>query len=204
MLSRIRDHHDREIISQIRGANVYGQNDEELGSVEDAIVNPESGELRYLIVDAGWLHTRRFLVPADQVNAYRGNDDLYVNLSRQQVESLPAFDDACLSSEDAFTNYEHEYRRAWQPRGNVTEIRPSSRLLRLRDRVRESYLETRNRAARTQAGPYPVASYSGALVHPTGVYGVYSDRKDVESTVATLKAEISPAVTFPSFFLIHR
>jgi sporulation protein YlmC with PRC-barrel domain len=167
----LRYYQDREIISQIRGANVYGQDDEKLGSVDDAIVNAESGELRYLIVDAGWLHTRRFLVPADQVNAYRGTDDLYVNLSRGQIESLPAFDDACLSSEDAFTSYEHEYRRAWQPGGNVTEMRPSSRLARLRNRVRDSYLESRKRVSRPQAEPYAAATYSGTRVHPTGVYG---------------------------------
>jgi uncharacterized protein YrrD len=101
----LRDYHDKEIIGQIRGADVYGQEDQKLGSVDDAIVNPESGELRYLIVEAGWLHTRRFVVPADQVNAYRATDDLYVNLSKQQVESLPAFDDAYVSSEDAFTTY---------------------------------------------------------------------------------------------------
>ena len=113
MLSTLRDHQDKDILAAVRGTNVYGTEDTKLGSVEDAIVNAESGELRYLIVNAGWLEKqfRRFAIPADQVYAYRDTDDLYVSQSKSEVEALPAFEDACVASENAFSTYEREYAK---------------------------------------------------------------------------------------------
>lgn len=55
MLSTLRDHQDKDILAAVRGTNVYGTEDTKLGTVEDGIVNAESGELRYLVVNAGWL-----------------------------------------------------------------------------------------------------------------------------------------------------
>jgi len=206
MLSTLRDHQDKDILAAVRGTNVYGTEDTKLGSVEDAIVNAESGELRYLIVNAGWLEKqfRRFAIPADQVYAYRDTDDLYVSLSKSEVEALPAFEDACVASENAFSTYEREYQNAWRPRGDTAHLRPSERLLRLRDRLRNSFRGARSDVAEPEreARKYPPASLSGSVVHPTIVYGVYSDRKDVEKTVSTLKdqgfgsADIS--VVFPN------
>jgi PRC-barrel domain protein/ActD protein len=188
MLSTLTDYQDREISNTIRGTNVYGIADEKLGSVDDAIVAPDSGELRYLIVDAGWLKSRRFVVPADQVYAYGPSDeDLYVNLSKSEVENLPVFDEACLASEDAFTAYEREYNSAWHPRPQTTTERPSEHLLRLRDRIRDFHNGNRGRAAQRETSFHNVAAYSATAVPPTGVYGVYSDRKDVEKTVQVLK-----------------
>jgi len=149
MLSTLRDHQDKDILAAVRGTNVYGTEDTKLGSVEDAIVNAESGELRYLIVNAGWLEKqfRRFAIPADQVYAYRDTDDLYVSLSKSEVEALPAFEDACVASENAFSTYEREYQNAWRPRGDTAHLRPSERLLRLRDRLRNSFRGARSDVA---------------------------------------------------------
>ena len=191
MLSTLRDYQDREITSAIRGTNVYGTSDEKLGSVDTAIIDAASGELRYLLVDAGWLKSRRFVVPADQVYAYGdSDDDLYVNLSKTEVENLPVFDEACLASEDAFTAYEREYQNVWRPRAHTTTERPSKHLLRLRDRIRDFHNGNRARAVQRETSSYGPATYTAtAAVHPTGVYGVYSDRKDVEKTVQALKEQ---------------
>lgn len=184
MLSTLRDYQDREILSAIRGTNVYGTEDTRLGSVEDGVVNAESGHLRYLVVNASWLENRRFAIPADQVYAYHDTDDLYVNLSKAEVEALPAFDEACLSSEDAFTTYEREYQNAWGPRSDAVQ-KPSQRLLRVRDHLRNAFTGARSGAAEARKGT--AATYSGSVLHPTAVYGVYSGLKDVEKTVTTLK-----------------
>jgi sporulation protein YlmC with PRC-barrel domain len=191
MLSTLRDYQDRSILDAIRGTNVYGREDTKLGSVEDGIVNAESGELRYLIVNAGWPEKqfRRFAVPADQVYAYRDTDDLYVNLSKSEAEALPAFEDACVASQDAFTTYEREYQNAWRPRGETAQMRPSQGLLRLRDRVRNAFRGARGDVVEPvrEARKHPTATLSGSEVNPTSVYGVYSDRKDVEKIVSALK-----------------
>jgi hypothetical protein len=123
------------------------------------------------------------------VYAYRDTDDLYLNVSKSEVEALPAFEDACVASEDAFTAYEREYQNAWHPRGDTAHLRPSDRLLRLRDRLRNSFRGARDEVGEPerQSRKYPPASLSGPVVNPTSVYGVFSDRKDVEKTVSTLR-----------------
>jgi ActD protein len=72
----------------------------------------------------------------------------------------------------------------------------------LRSRIRESYTDTRKRTVKGETDPYAVASYAGASVHATGVYGVYSDREDVEKTVSKLKeqsfASGDVSVVFPN------
>jgi sporulation protein YlmC with PRC-barrel domain len=37
----------------IRGSAVYGVNDEKLGKIDDVIFEPNSGDVRYVIVDTG-------------------------------------------------------------------------------------------------------------------------------------------------------
>src|SRR5690348_15265256 len=98
MLRRLSDLQS-DYLTDIRGTNVYGPDEEKLGTVHDALVDDRSGELRYLLVDTGWLRSRRFIVPADQVYAYGNGDDFYANLRRTDVEALPEFrDDALLSN----------------------------------------------------------------------------------------------------------
>lgn len=203
MLNTLREYNDNDISAAIRGANVYGAGDEKLGSVEDAIVNSDSGDLRYLIIDAGWLKSRRFIIPVDQVYGYGDSDDLFSPLSKPEIERLPEFRDECLASEDAFARYDLEYRGAWQPQAQASGLQPSNRLARLRQRIQDAVARRRAVASERTTPDYPPARYSGSVNRrPTGVYGVYSDRKDVENTVSALKdsgfdsADIS--VVFPN------
>jgi len=65
-------------------------------------------------------------------------------------------------------------------------MRRSERLDRLRDRIRNTFTSAHHRSAEIELGGR-TARYSGSVPQPTAVYGVYSDRKDVESTVTALK-----------------
>jgi sporulation protein YlmC with PRC-barrel domain len=189
MLSTLRDYPDKDILTAIRGTTVYGTEDTKLGSVEDAIVDSDSGDVRYLIVKAGWLDSRRFLIPADQVYAYGGTDDeLYVSLSKTDAQTLPEFQDQHLASDEAFTAYQRDYQSAWHSPANASGMKTSPRVLQLKQRIHDAF----SRPAATtrqerKMSTYSVASYSGSTVRPTGVYGVYSDRKDVEKTIGALK-----------------
>jgi len=50
----------------IRGATVYGLEDEKLGEIDDLIFDHSTMEIRYVVVDSGgWLPSRKFLLPAD-------------------------------------------------------------------------------------------------------------------------------------------
>lgn len=75
----------------IRGAHVYGVNDDKLGKIADVIFDHSTGDIRYAVVDTGgWLHSKKFLVPADGLRASVKHDgDFESNLSKQQIESFP-------------------------------------------------------------------------------------------------------------------
>jgi sporulation protein YlmC with PRC-barrel domain len=183
MLRRVREIDDN-YLSEIQGANVYGSDQEKLGTVDDALIDDRSGDLRYLLVNAGWLRSRRFIVPANQVYAFGNDNDLYANLRQRDVETLPEFRDEALTSDEAFARYESDYRHGWRYDADPAQVRPSTRLERLRERLRDGFtrVETRDRS---RVGP---ATYvATGAPRPTGVYGVYADRKDVERTVERLR-----------------
>jgi uncharacterized protein YrrD len=82
MLTTLGNSHNPELATSIRGINVYGPGDEKLGSVDDAIVDAGSGKVRYVVVNAGWLRGRQFVVPVDEI--YEHSDDaLHANLSKK-------------------------------------------------------------------------------------------------------------------------
>ena len=52
-------------IDDIRGAAVYGSDNEKVGEIADVIFDNANGELRYVVIDSGgWLSSERFIVPA--------------------------------------------------------------------------------------------------------------------------------------------
>jgi sporulation protein YlmC with PRC-barrel domain len=104
-----------EASEDIRGAHVYGLNDEKLGKIDDVIFDHSTGDIRYAVVDTGgWLHSKKFLVPAERLRASaRHEDDFEVNLSKEQIESFPAYNESDLETEDKWNNYENRYRAKW-------------------------------------------------------------------------------------------
>jgi len=99
----------------IRGAHLYGLNDEKLGKIDDVIFDHATGEIRYIVVDTGgWLSTKKFLVPAQSVRVSgQHKDDFEVGLSKQQIESFPPYDESNLDSEERWNDYEGRYRAKW-------------------------------------------------------------------------------------------
>jgi hypothetical protein len=175
---------DNDCLSDLRGINIYGPDDEKLGSVDDALVDDVSGDLRYLVVDAGWLKSRQFIVPAGQVYAFDDDKDLYANLRQRDVETLPEFHDESLVSDAAFANYESDYRRNWRYDADASRMRESGVLARFRDRLRSRFSETRP-AERHPATRVKEVTTIGA--RPTVVYGVYADRDATEKVVSRLR-----------------
>ncbi len=174
---------ESDYLQDLRGMDVYGPDEGKLGTVHDGLID-ESGDLRYLLVDAGWLRTRRFLVPADQVYAYGNDDNLYVNLRQADVETLPELRDDTLLSDDAFNQYESDYRRNWRYDADPSRVHASSHLQNLRRRLREGF---EARRAKRPAAPATATYFAAGAPRPTGVYGVYSERKDVERAVEELR-----------------
>ena len=103
-------------IDDIRGASVYGVDDEKLGTIDDVIYDSQNGQLRYVVINSGgWLSTKRFIVPALRVMIREeGDKDFYINLTKKQVERLPEFKEKEIESETHWADYEHRYEAAWE------------------------------------------------------------------------------------------
>jgi hypothetical protein len=111
----LRDYRFTEAGEDIRGSKLYGRNDEKLGKIDDVIFNHSSGSIRYVVVDTGgWLSTKKFIVPAERLRASAEHeDDFAVDLSKEQVERLPTYDESHLESDQQWSDYEGKYRSKW-------------------------------------------------------------------------------------------
>ena len=49
----------QQVPDDLRGAEVYGVNDERLGKIDDVIFDHASGDIRYVVVEAGGLFNKR-------------------------------------------------------------------------------------------------------------------------------------------------
>jgi len=98
----------------IRGAHVYGRNDEKLGKIDDVIFDHSTGAVRYVVVDTGgWFSHKKFLVPPHRLHtAAEHEGDFAVNLDKAQIETLPRYDEADLESEEKWKRYEKRYDAA--------------------------------------------------------------------------------------------
>jgi sporulation protein YlmC with PRC-barrel domain len=115
LYSNLRDYQFGSAAEDIRGANVYGANNEKLGDIDDVIFDVRTGDVRYVVVDSGgWLSAMKFVVPARQLmTREEGENDFRVNLTKDQVRKLPEYNESDLESEERWSNYENRYEAAW-------------------------------------------------------------------------------------------
>jgi len=99
----------------VRGAAVYGRDDEKLGKIDDVIFDHSSGALRYVVIDTGgWLSSKKFLVPPQQLRqSPKHKDDFAIDLDKQQIENFPPYNESDVGSQDRWRDYEDRYQAAW-------------------------------------------------------------------------------------------
>jgi sporulation protein YlmC with PRC-barrel domain len=105
----------------IRGSDLYGRDDEKLGEIDDVVFDHSTGEIRHVVVDTGgWLSSKKFLVPADRLQpSSKHDDDFQVNLTKQQIEGFPAYNEDDVKDRDRWGDYEKRYDKAWTTAGDV-------------------------------------------------------------------------------------
>jgi len=118
----------------VRGAKIYGRNDEKLGSISDVIFDHATGAVKYVVVDAsGWFSNKKFLVPPHRLHTsaqYR--DDFSVNLDKETIENLPRYKESDLDSGQKWNRYQKKFDAAWHAgpvqhrRGSDRNISPTS------------------------------------------------------------------------------
>ncbi len=86
----------REPLKNLRGLDVYDSNGEEIGSVEDLLVDQEAQFPRFLDVGAGGflgIGKKHFLVPFEEVSRHVGEEErVIVRQDRDKVLGSPDFD----------------------------------------------------------------------------------------------------------------
>jgi len=99
----------------IRGAKIYGRDDEKLGKIDDVIFDHSTGNIRYLVVDTGgWLSSKEFLVPAGRVRgSQKHTDDFEISATKEQIERFPEYKESDLGSDEDWKRYEKKYEAAW-------------------------------------------------------------------------------------------
>jgi hypothetical protein len=112
----LRNYRFTDAAEDIRGAKLYGLDDEKLGKIDDVIFDHSEGTIRYVVVDTGgWLSTKKFIVPADRLRPSAEHDDAFaVNLTKAQVESFPPYSETDLESDEQWSDYEGKYRSKWE------------------------------------------------------------------------------------------
>jgi sporulation protein YlmC with PRC-barrel domain len=102
-------------IHDLRGATVRGPDGKELGNVNDVVLDHDTMEIRYLVVDSsGWLEAGTFLLPAARVSRDKDHEDgLATGITKDQVENSPQYVRASLRSEEEWEKYEQEFKRYW-------------------------------------------------------------------------------------------
>ncbi len=106
---------DLDTDEDIRGAHVYGRDDEKLGKIDDVIFDHSSGDIRYVVIDTGgWLSSKKFIVPAERLTgSVKHEDDFQINATKEQIESFPPYDEDDVRNEDRWKDYEKRYKAAW-------------------------------------------------------------------------------------------
>ncbi|HEY2114702.1 MAG TPA: PRC-barrel domain-containing protein, partial [Candidatus Angelobacter sp.] len=110
----LRDH-KLEGIDDLRGADVYGVNDEKLGTIDDVIFDHSSGDIRYIVLKTGgMLSSKKVMVPANRVEPYGNHDDkFYAELDKERLEMLPEFKEDTMKAQGDWSTYEKDYEKRW-------------------------------------------------------------------------------------------
>ncbi|BAU04258.1 DUF2382 domain-containing protein [Fischerella sp. NIES-3754] len=106
----------------IKGLPLYTQGGNRIGTVADALVDPE-GHFRYLVIETeSDFHSKRILLPIGLSRIDYNQQRVYVDgLSREQVQNLPVYKDDMTVDYD----YEEQVRRNYRPQQNLTYDRNS-------------------------------------------------------------------------------
>ena len=104
-----------EDVDDVRGAEVYGVNDEKLGTIDDVVFNHASGNIRYIVLKTGGLFSRkRVMVPVSRIQPYGNHTDkFYAELDKERIQILPQYDEKMLKSENDWSDYERRYEEGW-------------------------------------------------------------------------------------------
>jgi len=81
--------------SNLIGFSVRNRQGETLGNIEDLVVDPETGSIEYAVLSSGGFFgfgSNYYAVPLDKLHVQPGENTAILEVSRRQLEQMPAFD----------------------------------------------------------------------------------------------------------------
>jgi sporulation protein YlmC with PRC-barrel domain len=85
-----------DLTQDVRGLDVYDEDGDQIGTVQDLYADAEERKVRFLDVSAGgilgFLGERRFLIPVEAVSEVREDGVVVVDQKRRKVAESPLFD----------------------------------------------------------------------------------------------------------------
>jgi uncharacterized protein (TIGR02271 family) len=120
----------------IKGYDVYAENEEKIGSVYDMLID-ESGRFRYFVIDTGfWIFGKKVLLPVGRTRIDVGQHRVYATgMTKEQVENLPEYDESITVDYD----YEERVRNVYRPTATAGTAPSYDRENYTYDRDRELY-----------------------------------------------------------------
>jgi sporulation protein YlmC with PRC-barrel domain len=100
-----------DLAQDVRGLDVYDEDGDQIGTVDDLYADAQERKVRFLDVGAGGflgLGERRFLVPVEAVREVR-EDGVVVAHKRQRVADSPLFDADVVVPQPAYQDELYEY-----------------------------------------------------------------------------------------------
>ncbi len=105
------DYRFSEDVHDIRGAQVYGPGDDKIGKVADVVFDHDKGDINGLIVNVG--RDRKVLISTDHLfRSAVDENDFETDLTREQIERLPAFDVTHLHSDQSWREFAQRQQEA--------------------------------------------------------------------------------------------
>ena len=118
--STLQDYQFDADVDDLRGATLWGDAGEKLGKIEDVVFDHQTGEITQLVAKEE--HGRRVLVPVSMVRpAIENDDDLQCDLSREEMDRLPAFDEKILKHDAEYKHYMDLHRQMLKERTKAAE-----------------------------------------------------------------------------------
>jgi len=122
----LRDYRFTGDVDDVRGASLYGADDEKLGKIDDVIFDHATGAVQYVVIDGGgWFNSKKFLLSADRIRPdSKHDDDFCTHLTKHQIENLPVYDEDKFShdakeNQRTWTDYNERYRKSLETTGDV-------------------------------------------------------------------------------------
>lgn len=81
--------------SEVIGMNVQGLDDKKLGSIKDLVLDPETGDVQYAVLDFGGfagIGDKYFAVPWEALQINQPNKKVLLDIHKKELKDAPGFD----------------------------------------------------------------------------------------------------------------